>query len=140
MHTLAERIGRFLERQGLLERDAENSYLSEDALNVDPMNILLGHALTSATAPASMQSYRIAVVPHIGRKMFTLPTSDEPCTGSVAGFSLHAGVVTKANERDKLERLCQLHYQTDTEQQVPDTGNTREAGQRQKNQFPGRCV
>jgi hypothetical protein len=26
-HTLASRVGRFLERQGLLERDAENSYL-----------------------------------------------------------------------------------------------------------------
>jgi hypothetical protein len=27
-HTIAHRVGRFLERQGLLERDAENSYLS----------------------------------------------------------------------------------------------------------------
>ena len=27
-------------------------------------------------------------------------------TGLVAGFSLHAGVATKAHERDKLERLC----------------------------------
>ncbi len=27
-------------------------------------------------------------------------------TGQVAGFSLHAGVATKAHERDKLERLC----------------------------------
>jgi hypothetical protein len=26
--------------------------------------------------------------------------------GNVAGFSLHAGVATQANERDKLERLC----------------------------------
>jgi len=26
--------------------------------------------------------------------------------GEVAGFSLHAGVATKANEREKLERLC----------------------------------
>jgi len=26
--------------------------------------------------------------------------------GKVAGFSLHAGVATKANERSKLERLC----------------------------------
>ncbi len=31
--TLANRIGRFLERQGLLERDEENSYLSEEALS-----------------------------------------------------------------------------------------------------------
>jgi hypothetical protein len=39
----------------------------------------------------------------------TLPAIDEPFTtqvGNVAGFSLHAGVAAKANERDKLERLC----------------------------------
>jgi hypothetical protein len=30
-HTIARRVGRFLERQGLLVRDAENSYLSGDA-------------------------------------------------------------------------------------------------------------
>jgi hypothetical protein len=28
IRTLARRIGRYLERQGLLERDAENSYLA----------------------------------------------------------------------------------------------------------------
>jgi hypothetical protein len=27
-HTIAHRVGRFLERRGLLERDAENSYLA----------------------------------------------------------------------------------------------------------------
>ncbi len=41
----------------------------------------------------------------------TLPSleSDYPFSGLVgeaAGFSLHAGVATKANERTKLERLC----------------------------------
>ena len=41
----------------------------------------------------------------------TLPAcdSDEQFTdrvGKAAGFSLHAGVATKAHERDKLERLC----------------------------------
>ena len=34
-HTLAHRIGRFLERQGLLERDAENSYFASDAVDED---------------------------------------------------------------------------------------------------------
>ncbi len=29
-----------------------------------------------------------------------------PRVGNVAGFSLHAGVATRAHERDKLERLC----------------------------------
>ena len=68
------------------------------------MDQLLGHSIT----------YRIAVGPQRGRKVFTLQTlpecdPDEPFTdavGKVAGFSLHAGAATKAHERDKLERLC----------------------------------
>ena len=35
-----------------------------------------------------------------------IPTSRSLTGGKVAGFSLHAGVATKARERDKLERLC----------------------------------
>jgi len=30
--TIAHRVGRYLDRQGLLERDAENSYLAGDAV------------------------------------------------------------------------------------------------------------
>ena len=59
-HTIASRVGRFLERQGLLERDAENSYLASDAVDEDPMTQLLGHSIT----------YRIAVGPQAGRKVF----------------------------------------------------------------------
>jgi hypothetical protein len=59
-HTIAHRVGRFLERQGLLERDAENSYLASDAVDDDPMTPLLGHSIT----------YRIAVGPQAGRKVF----------------------------------------------------------------------
>jgi len=33
-HTIASRTGHFLERQGLLERDIENSYLAADAVEV----------------------------------------------------------------------------------------------------------
>ena len=81
-HTIAHRVGRFLERQGLLERDAENSYLSGDAVDDDPMSQLCGHSIT----------YRIAVGPQAGRKVFTLQTllaSDEPFddgVGKVAGL------------------------------------------------------
>jgi hypothetical protein len=101
-HTIAHRVGRFLERQGLLERDAENSYLASDAVDDDPMTPLLGHSIT----------YRIAVGPQAGRKVFTLqtlPASDElfdDGAGKMAGFSLHAGVAARADERKKLERLC----------------------------------
>jgi len=106
-HTIAQRVGRYLERQGLVERDTGNVYLTSEAVDAsdeNPSNQLLGSSIT----------YRIAVGPQQGRKVFTLQTlpnleSDNPFSGSVgeaAGFSLHAGVATNANEREKLERLC----------------------------------
>jgi hypothetical protein len=106
-HTIAHRVGRYLERQGLMERDTGNVYLTPEAVNAsddDPSSQLLGSSIT----------YRIALGPQQGRKVFTLQTlpdleSDNPFSssvGEVAGFSLHAGVATKANERAKLERLC----------------------------------
>ena len=67
------------------------------------MDLLQGHSIT----------YRIAMGPQQGRKVFTLQTlpderdaDDAPAVGNVAGFSLHAGVAAKASQRDKLERLC----------------------------------
>ena len=59
-------------------------------------------------------NYRISVGPQKGKKVFslqTLPAMQEGAEsgtlpGNVAGFSLHAGVSAKADERDKLERLC----------------------------------
>lgn len=101
-HTIAHRVGRYLERQGLLERDAENSYLAGDDLEAGAMAQVLGSSIT----------YRIAVGPQAGRKVFTLqtlPASGDPFgdgIGKVAGFSLHAGVAARADERKKLERLC----------------------------------
>ena len=97
-------MGRLLEREGLLERDTEQLALGEVLDGDDPMPDLVGHSIT----------YRIAVGPHRGRKVFTLQTlpgngweegaADAP--GNMAGFSLHAGVAAKATQRDKLERLC----------------------------------
>ena len=68
------------------------------------MNQLLGHSIT----------YRIAVGPQQGLKVFTLQTLPAcdlgdlftNTVGKLAEFSLHAGVDTNAHERDKLERLC----------------------------------
>ena len=101
-HTLAFRIGRYLERQGLLERDAENSYVVGDEIDAGPLAQLQGASIT----------YRVAVGPQQGRKVFTLqtlPANEAPTyneAGKVAGFSLHAGVAARADQRDKLERLC----------------------------------
>ena len=69
----------------------------------DPMDQLRGHSI----------AYRIAAGPRQRCKVFALQTlADErdanvaPAVGNVAGFSLHAGVAAKANQHDKLERLC----------------------------------
>ncbi len=100
--TIAHRVGRTLERQGLVERDAENSWLAGEDLDQDPMSNVVGHSIT----------YRIAVGPNAGRKVMTLqtlPAADPPLgeqAGQVNGFSLHAGVAARVDQRDKLERLC----------------------------------
>lgn len=99
--TIVQRGARFLDRRGLLERDAEQTYLTAEAGTKDPMASLQGPAIT----------YRIALGLHQGRKVMTLQTlpADEPFepgAGQVAGFSLHAGVAARADQRDKLERLC----------------------------------
>ena len=80
----------------------EPRYLKPD--DDDAMAQLQGHSIT----------YRIAVGPQQGRKVFTLqtlpPDDDSPCgsdrVAKEAGFSLHAGVWTEAHQRDTLERLC----------------------------------
>jgi hypothetical protein len=87
-----------------LTRDDESSYLTLDLQDDDAMSQLQGHSIT----------YRIAVGPQQGRKVFTLQTipswEDDDFginqVGKIAGFSLHAGVATKTRERKKLERLC----------------------------------
>ena len=105
--TIAHRVGRYLERQGLVERDTGNVFLTAEAVDAaddDLSSQVLGSSIT----------YRIAIGPQQDRKVFTLQTlpdcqSDNPFSssvGEVAGFSLHAGVATTANERAKLERLC----------------------------------
>ncbi len=101
VERIAERIGRALERQGILARDAENSYLELDPEGGGPMADLLGHSIT----------YRVAVGPRAGQKVFSLQSvparEDEPRKGVAqhAGFSLHAGIGVEADQREKLERL-----------------------------------
>ena len=57
-------------------------------------------------------SYRIAIGPQQGHKVFTLQTLPASTKGeygqlaNTSGFSLHAGVFANADEPEKLERLC----------------------------------
>ncbi len=62
VHTISHRVAGFLEREGILERDEENSYLNLEEGDEDPMQQVLGCSV----------SYRIAIGPQQGRKVFTL--------------------------------------------------------------------
>jgi hypothetical protein len=104
VHRISQRVAKFLERRGFLARDEDNDYLTLETSQDETMQQLYGHSIT----------YRIAIGPHQGRKVFTLqslPPVEESKAGSsrvakVAGFSLHAGVMAEAYQRGKLERLC----------------------------------
>jgi hypothetical protein len=102
VHTVSQRIAKYLEKVGLVERDMENSFLN---LPIDDEDSLL--QLQGASV-----SYRIAMGPQQGQKVFTLqtlPASTEGEYGQLAntsGFSLHAGVFANADEPEKLEKLC----------------------------------
>jgi ribosomal protein S27E len=74
------RIARYLERAKLIERDAENCYLADDALGDNKMTTHQGHSI----------QYRIAVGPHAGEKAQSVPAN--------------AGIYSK------LYSLCQMKY------------------------------
>jgi hypothetical protein len=105
VQLISQRVGRCLERQGLLEQDVENALLElEPTEDTDAMPHLLGSSV----------SYRIAVGPQQGRKAFMIRTiwpldRPDPELERVAksnGFSLHAGVSCEGHQKDKRERLC----------------------------------
>jgi hypothetical protein len=90
-------VAGFLEREGLLVRDDDNDYLALDGLEDDPILQIHGYSITCRIATGKQQ----------GRKVFTLqtiaPISEQ---GLAAGFSFHTGVMSNAQDRGKLERLC----------------------------------
>ena len=103
-HTIAKRVSRYLERAGYLYRDAESEYLDLVQEEDDAMHSIIGASIT----------YKLAFGTNAGKKALTLqalPTSDNRAKSSElvskqAGFSMHAGVACKSNQRKKLERLC----------------------------------
>ena len=107
VQQIAERVGRLLEKRGLIERDMENAWLAADGSG-GALDDLIGHSIT----------YRIAVGPRAGQKLFTLQTlpasatseaeqqGDHRGAAQAGGFSLHAGIDIEPHQRPKLERLC----------------------------------
>lgn len=98
---IIKKLVRKLEKKGILTRDEEQGLqLSLD--EVDGFSRLQQSSVT----------YRFAIGPSKGKKAMVIRTLDEDHfakSGLVvdqAGFSLHAGVATKAHERDRLEKVC----------------------------------
>jgi hypothetical protein len=90
VQQIAARIGKVLEQQGLLERDMENAWLATLGES-GALDDLIGHSIT----------YRIAVGPRTGQKLFTLQSvpaqaeeseqqGDGRGAANAGGFSLHA--------------------------------------------------
>ena len=85
-------------------REGDNDYLTLGGPEDDPILQIHGYSIT----------YLIATGKQQGRKVFTLqtiaPMAEQGlvsgCASNVAGFSLHAGVMSNAQDRCKLERLC----------------------------------
>jgi hypothetical protein len=105
VQQIAARIGKVLEQRGLVERDMENAWLAMQAEG-GPLDDLIGHSIT----------YRIAVGPRAGQKLFTLQTvparvpepeqqSDGRGAANAGGFSLHAGLDIRPHQREKPEPL-----------------------------------
>ena len=105
VQLISQRVGRCLERQGLLEQDTESAWLDLDpAEDTDAMPQILGSSI----------SYRIAVGSQQGQKAFMIRTirpleRPDPGLERVAkanGFSMHAGVSCEWHQKEKRERLC----------------------------------
>jgi hypothetical protein len=86
VQQMAERIGRLLEKRGLIERDEESAWLSGEPLQAGSLDELIGHCVT----------WRIAVGSRAGQKVFTLQTvaaqgEGEARSGAAqdGGFSQH---------------------------------------------------
>jgi hypothetical protein len=106
VQQIAERIGAVLEQEGLIERDMENAWLAMQGEG-GPLDDLIGHSIT----------YRIAVGPKAGQRLFTLQTvpakepepeqqGDHRGAANAGGFSLHAGLDIQPHQHEKLEQLC----------------------------------
>ena len=102
VNTISQRIANYIEQAGLIQRDMDNAFLDLPMEDEDSLLHL----------QAASVSYRIAVGPDTGKKVFTLqtlPAKDENNYGQLAqisGFSLHAGVFADSHQTEKLERLC----------------------------------
>lgn len=99
---IIKRLTKYLERQKIIVKDNDSEFQLE-----------IPDEDTFSRLQASSVTYRFATGPSKGKKAMVLKSvqdSDHFAKSGLvvknSGFSLHAGVATKANERDKLEKIC----------------------------------
>lgn len=97
-HLISQRVGRCLERQGLLEQDSESAWLDLDpAEDTDAMPQILGSSV----------SYRVAVGPKQGRKAFMIRTI-RPLDRPDPGLE-RVAINSSAHKRCLRNSLCSWH-------------------------------
>jgi hypothetical protein len=101
LQVISQRVACFLERRGILERDEDNSYLTLDGLEEDPLKDIHGYSVT----------YRIAIGPLKGRKVFTLQTlpaqpEESPDNARVAKLNgFHASPVAMRGRQNRTAQV-----------------------------------
>ncbi len=100
VERLAERVGRSLERQGLLVRDTENDFLEFGPAAGGAMDDLIGHSIT----------YRVAVGPRAGQKVFALQTLPARHPGSRRRTPVHCPALDSASTKRPFIRT--IRYMT----------------------------
>lgn len=106
LRVIIDKVIRCLEKQGIISKDQTKDQEQEFQLPISDEDVF-------SKLQASSITYRFATGKSKGKKAIVLKAIDDgdhnSPSGLVAehsGFSLHAGVATKALERDKLERIC----------------------------------
>lgn len=102
LKQIIKRLTRYLEKQKIIVKDNDQNFQLE-----------IPEEDTYSRLQASSITYRFATGPSKGKKAMTLksvPDTDRFAKSGLvvdnSGFSLHAGVATKAQEREKLEKIC----------------------------------
>lgn len=100
---IIDRFTKYLIKQKIIVKDIDQEFQLE-----------IPEDDTFSKLQASSITYRFATGPSKGKKALVIKSvpidgdhnSQKGLVAKSSGFSLHAGVATKANERDKLEKIC----------------------------------
>lgn len=101
VQTIAHRVAKYLEKNGIIAKDEETSL---------QLNIPTEEGFSQLQAASS--SYRFLLGPNKGKKALTLKTEADrdhrkgSHVGKYSGFTLHAGVAVDCGHRKKLEKIC----------------------------------